>query len=157
MKKDIEPESDATNLTPDQIRGSKIAASWRQLADEIDKPTKNQIGKLYIQYGLGLGPEVAKGFADPERVNNVYGRVGLAQSAVTTNIDNLKIFWRKIREIAPDLIPSDDDLTFLIEKGTGIGPFYLIMNLAWGKNVRAWGPNPTSVLDTIIVNAVEYK
>lgn len=150
-------EKDVPGPTPSELKAHELETLWRKLADQITAEAKGQIGKLYIAYGLGLGEETAELFADPAQHHRASHRVGLAQAGIRTEPEDLPLFWQEVKKLAPEIVPTEEDLTFLVEKGGNIAPFFLIMGLHDGTDGAGWRHNPSLVLSTILVNAHVYK
>jgi len=140
--------------TPEAVRkAGKLSDHWRQLRHEVEPEKKDKIGSLYMEHILGLDEEVIESFTGSisQFVNGeqeTYHLVGVAQSGFKPEPENIRKFWTQVREVEPKLIPTEDELEFVVENDDGAG---LIWELV-GSTIK-----PSLLLSKLRANAHAYK
>ncbi|MCH7759238.1 hypothetical protein IID20_02695 [Patescibacteria group bacterium] len=114
----------------DRERAEKFYNAWQAYRNSSTEQ-ENQVGQAYISIVLGAGDKVAEHFLNED--SKAWDKVSQKQP-YQASPDELKKFWLKVQEIYTDLpLLSDDDISFLSDKGRATAAFRLIEALS-GEN-----------------------
>ncbi|KPJ71349.1 hypothetical protein AMJ50_02565 [Parcubacteria bacterium DG_74_3] len=128
-------------------RAQHFSDLWFSQRKTATVKQKDKVGLAFISKVLGLGDEIAQGFARGDREAHL--AVGERQSALPTNID-LSDFWQEAKEIFPNTY-TNEDMAFLAKKG-GIDA---VLCFLWQLEVPLAEESP--ILRSLSINAHIYK
>lgn len=124
----------------------RLSDLWFSQRKTASTDQKDKVGLAYISDVLGLGEEIARGFAEGDE--RAFHAVGMKQAAIHP-ADTSK-FWEKVRQIFPEIY-AEEDIKFLIRDGN-IGA---VLHFLWQIEVPL--AEESSVLHQLSINAHAYK